>query len=167
MQYDSIQLFNVAQSDRAPFSQRGANPPHWEKSRFVKAAFFLPSRQQRQNMPHPPPERRKIFPLLHRSSLFTRTSAALPCAPQVHRQRVPLPYRGTAADKNISSDAPHHLAVLLAVLFSHQTRAAVTATAMPPAIAPARGNEKNFYLPGMDHPVPPARQGYGAFLATG
>ena len=37
--------------------------------------------------------------------------------PAVHRQRVPPPYRGTASDKNISSDAPHHLVVLLAVLF--------------------------------------------------
>ena len=157
MQYDIIQLVNVAQSDRAPFSQRGwrgFESPHWEKSRFVKAAFFLPSRQQRQNMPHPPPERRKNFPLLHRSSLFTHTSAALPCGRQIRWQRVLLPYLGTASDKKTSSGAPHHLAVLLAVLFSHQTRAAVTATAMPPAIAPARGNGKNFCQPGHRAPRP-------------
>ena len=104
---------------------------------------------------------------LHRSSLFQCPFLALPCGRQIRWQRVLLPYLGTASDKKTSSGAPHHLAVLLAVLFSHQTRAAVTATAMPPAIAPARGNGKNFYVPGMDHPIPPARQGYGAFLATG
>lgn len=50
--------------------------------RYARHRKKTAHRASPRGMPHPPPERRKIFPLLHRSSLFTRTSAAPPCAPQ-------------------------------------------------------------------------------------
>lgn len=142
---------SVAPLDRAPFSEwtcRGANPPIGEKT-LPQVAFFSPPGHSGEACPTAFQKGAKCSPCrLHRSSLFTRTSAALLCGPTVYRQYVLPSYRGTVSGLKTIYLAPHHLFVLLAVLFSHQTQAVVSATVMPPALAPTSCNGKNFCLPG-------------------
>lgn len=84
------------------------------------------------------------------------TQAASPSAPS-----------GKRLYQSPSSDAPHHLAVLFAVLFSHRTRAVVTATAMP-SPCPGQRQRKKFLPAGQGVPwgCCPSAPGRGARPAS-
>ena len=104
-------------------------------------------------MPHPPPERRKIFPLLHRSSLFTRTSAAPPCAPQ---------YTGNVFPRLIGEPPPTKTFLpTLRITWSFCLQSFFPPDAgsrdrnrHAPSPCPVSGNGKNFCLPRHGAPRP-------------
>lgn len=130
------------------------------KKRFLKWLFSpLPAIAAR-HAPQPSRKAQNVPPAVFTVPAFSRcTSPALLCDPTIRRQCVLPSYRGTASGKNTSSGAPHHLFVLLAVLFFPPDAGSRDRNRHAPSPCPDQLQRKKFLPAGyMDRPVPPARQ---------